>query len=772
MPSPKFWTNAGCVLGLAPAIYGLQALFAPAGALAGSGLPGGSTLQDQALAQGLMRIYGVRNVVISLTLFTAWYHGHRGTQGVGLILGALMPFVDGLVFKDLLGGGEWKHWGLLHGSLEDFHSAVRDGCWTCSTLKDSSRQQIRAPMHYAIKRPLLDHFPSPNPYDLQFTFMNPATNVDTRALRLRIDPIPSWTQAHELASRSASQSWSGSADALALVNHWLSDCLRNHPSCANMGSERPWQPTRLLEISEQSVRLVTTSTKDFKEAYGTLSHCWGTDPFLTLTSSTFGRFAAGFPLDELPRSFQEAFCIIQALGIRYLWIDCYCIIQDDRNDWLHEAPLMSKVYSNSRINIGAADASGPRHGIFRERSHDSITIRSNGAGDMESRFFHLSRLGSEGILDLFEDPLDRSFASDVMDHSALMSRGWVIQERALSPRMVTFTRGEVYWQCHESAATECFPVGWLQRIDRLNGDPFWSLSPSDGLLRNLQRDQEGQVRAPDQGATTMEPANAISFQERWFHTLSTYTAAALTYPDKDKILAIDGIGRRLAELSNDTYSRGILGKAMPYALLWRKKVGYVEDALAGCGKAADEVPQVPSSVRRYPTWHWTSYDTVDFRDLIFDKYIRERSQPSVRIMPQLYCFTSDSCTAVPSVDDGDLDLWPHLLCIGRPARVLHLDETESGKTTFVLPDGGTIAYPRWDERQRDHTASGPIYLLPVTATYAGNVKARNSNMGLILVLGRNGKFRRVGMFEQDQQDGGNVLQSQMENTKPRMLVIE
>ncbi|KAK8036316.1 hypothetical protein PG993_008930 [Apiospora rasikravindrae] len=113
MPSPRFWSNAGCALGLAPAVYGLHALFAPAGALAGFGLPGGSTLQDRALAQGLLRIYGVRNVVISLTLLTAWYRGHRETQGVGLVLGALMPLVDGLVFKDLLGGGEWKHWGFV-----------------------------------------------------------------------------------------------------------------------------------------------------------------------------------------------------------------------------------------------------------------------------------------------------------------------------------------------------------------------------------------------------------------------------------------------------------------------------------------------------------------------------------------------------------------------------------------------------------------------------------------------------------------------------------
>lgn len=89
MPSPKFWSNAGCVLGLAPMVFGLSALISPAAALAGSGFPGGTTAQDQALAQGVFRIYGVRNVVISLTLFCAWYRGHRETQGVGLLLGAL-----------------------------------------------------------------------------------------------------------------------------------------------------------------------------------------------------------------------------------------------------------------------------------------------------------------------------------------------------------------------------------------------------------------------------------------------------------------------------------------------------------------------------------------------------------------------------------------------------------------------------------------------------------------------------------------------------------
>ncbi|KAK8079316.1 hypothetical protein PG994_003123 [Apiospora phragmitis] len=113
MPPPQVWSNAGCVLSLAPMAFGLPALFTPEKALAGYGLPLGKTPQDQALARGVFRMYGVRNVVISLTLLTAWYRGHRETQGVGLMLGALMALVDGLVFKDILGGGEWEHWGFL-----------------------------------------------------------------------------------------------------------------------------------------------------------------------------------------------------------------------------------------------------------------------------------------------------------------------------------------------------------------------------------------------------------------------------------------------------------------------------------------------------------------------------------------------------------------------------------------------------------------------------------------------------------------------------------
>ncbi|KAK7953018.1 hypothetical protein PG996_013908 [Apiospora saccharicola] len=711
MPSPKFWSNAGCVLGLAPMVFGLSALLSPAAALAGSGLPGGTTAQDQALAQGVFRIYGVRNVVISLTLFCAWYRGHRETQGVGLLLGALMPLVDGLVFKDILGGGEWQHWGFIPflvgiGAGPEHHGGrVRDGhpAGSDSVLDKGSRSGKCLPGTILVRE------------------------------RRRVGACAALAFG---LSKQSFELWRG------------------------LDPERSWRPTRLLEISEHSVRLFTTDTESVQGAYATISHCWGTEHFPTLTSSSLAEFAAGKSRTELPRSFREAMETTEALGIRYLWIDCYCIIQDDQADWLREAPLMSKVYSNSQINIGAADASGPRQGMFRERPINSIIIRPEPSSGADCMAYRLVRKDGRAQFDggLFNDPLDRAFESKVLRKSALMTRAWVLQERALSRRMVTFTREEIYWQCHESAATESYPVGWPKAsIERLIDDPFWSLSPGQSLLRNVRRGKNTGSSDRD----LLPEARPVTYQERWFNALSSYNAAKLTYPAKDKILAIDGIGMRLAELSNDTYSRGILAKTMPYALLWENKE---------LGPSRDLMPQ-----SQYPSWHWASGATANFDKGTHWNYTIRRSGHSWT-GPQTYCFTSESGLRVAS--EQDLDFWPRLYCIGRPQKATLVNVTKSHGCQFKLANGTTIrASVKWDGVAADAAKMGVMYLLPVTHTLmscaTGYLDARN-NMGLVLVLGRrsSGAFRRVGMFSEAWVTDRCTIYDNGKTAKPRLVVIE
>ncbi|KAK6836128.1 hypothetical protein PG987_006623 [Apiospora arundinis] len=113
MPSPRFWANAAFAMDLPVMFFGLKALVTPASALVGAGLPSGTTAADQSLAKGLMRIYGVRNVVIGLTLAQFWYRGHREAQGTLMLVMALMPVVDGFAFKEAIGGGQWQHWAFI-----------------------------------------------------------------------------------------------------------------------------------------------------------------------------------------------------------------------------------------------------------------------------------------------------------------------------------------------------------------------------------------------------------------------------------------------------------------------------------------------------------------------------------------------------------------------------------------------------------------------------------------------------------------------------------
>lgn len=67
------------------------------------------------------------------------------------------------------------------------------------------------------------------------------------------------------------------------------------------------------------------------DSYVTLSHCWGHFNILTTTKGNLERHHDYSNLHLLPKTFQDAVKISSHLGIRCLWIDSLCIVQDDPN---------------------------------------------------------------------------------------------------------------------------------------------------------------------------------------------------------------------------------------------------------------------------------------------------------------------------------------------------------------------------------------------------------------------------------------------------------
>ena len=103
--------------------------------------------------------------------------------------------------------------------------------------------------------------------------------------------------------------------------------------------------------------------------YITLSHRWTAQTELSSTnSSNFEDRKQSIIMSDLSETFCDAIKVTQKLGIRYLWIDSICIIQDSTNDWARESSNMMAIYESAWLNIAAAGSDQMNGRLFMERN--------------------------------------------------------------------------------------------------------------------------------------------------------------------------------------------------------------------------------------------------------------------------------------------------------------------------------------------------------------------------------------------------------------------
>lgn len=336
-----------------------------------------------------------------------------------------------------------------------------------------------------------------------------------------------------------------------LAHAWFQKCNTLHKTC-NVNSISGLQlPTRLIDTGPPGARprlRLCTSTFPHDTCYTTLSHCWGTIDIPKLTRDTKDLFQRSIPIDGLPQTFQDAVYITREFGFRYLWIDSLCIIQDDEHDWRQESARMASVYGGSSLNIAASGASDGTEGCFFPRDVNLIRrCLVSAAPDPDKEV--------QGLYYCTDSNLhDRCFYL-----SPLSQRAWAFQERFLSPRTLHFGESQLFWECGEDMSCETFP---------------------DGLPKEF----------PVSGLCLFEEKNS-RLNRLWASVVGTYTRGELTN-ETDKLVAISGVARYLAEKLGAQYLAGIWKEHLPGALLW-----YV---LGG--------PSVRLQIPRAPTWSWASVD--------------------------------------------------------------------------------------------------------------------------------------------------------------------
>lgn len=149
---------------------------------------------------------------------------------------------------------------------------------------------------------------------------------------------------------------------------WLLVCLAVHDRC-QQGKKS--LPALVLDVTEDNPFLC--SGRGMTSPYTILSHCWGSRTLVTTTMTTIKERMHGIPFSTLPRTFQDVVIITRHFGVKYLWVDSLCIIQDNRQDWVEESVKMGDYYRNALFTISALDAANSEEGMLAQRHPTSLT---------------------------------------------------------------------------------------------------------------------------------------------------------------------------------------------------------------------------------------------------------------------------------------------------------------------------------------------------------------------------------------------------------------
>jgi Heterokaryon incompatibility protein (HET) len=154
-------------------------------------------------------------------------------------------------------------------------------------------------------------------------------------------------------------------------------CIAFHPGCSIPNHEPTVLPIRLLEIdiaSHSPLKSIRLRCDACATSYLTLSHCWGVDGemALRLLQANLEDFIHEILIADLSKTFRDAVSFAQGVGIRYLWIDSLCIIQESEDDWLYQSSLIGDIYSRSLLNLASTVSRNGNEGLFRPRKPSAI----------------------------------------------------------------------------------------------------------------------------------------------------------------------------------------------------------------------------------------------------------------------------------------------------------------------------------------------------------------------------------------------------------------
>jgi hypothetical protein len=453
---------------------------------------------------------------------------------------------------------------------------------------------------------------------------------------------PNWCVVHERPAWICAP-FSGSLDTwrctFAVVNNWINDCLKNHPECSKAYAGGKWSsvlPTRLIDVgsidpprppqlvkSEAVFQSQENGEGGHRAGYACLSYCWGppdeANRDCLLLESNEAILMQAIPYASLPTTIREAIDVCRRTNIRYLWVDALCIIQGingDSPDWQTESARVGAYYHNAILVIAAT----------------SSAINTEGC------LPHNHKTGIERLGTLLYDSISGSSMrehhvfNDEMNTCPLLRRGWVLQEIALSRRVLWLTASGAYWECKTT-----------MKADRETRTKCTSM------------------HKPLQLEDSIGESTATSFHDQWISIVEKYSTMSLT-KRSDVLPALSGVCKFLDPDQQDKYLAGIWKSDLIRSLSWHM--------------SAEKCPIIEA-----PSWSWISagsgisFDSASLK--IFDLHCK--------------CSCPDPKLIFHDVQHSGLDIHGQIsqasICMRLPVHALLFEDSGSKPKGFPYFDG-------------------------------------------------------------------------------------
>lgn len=346
----------------------------------------------------------------------------------------------------------------------------------------------------------------------------------------------------------------GSAESFAWVKKRFHTCRRRHSECRNLIKENRKKfamPKRLLgvgQLGDPVIGLLETSD-DAKVSFAIASYAWGTGSQADAiqraqtTKENIGyRIASGIEVASLPKTIQDLIEVTRQIGHQYLWLDAFCIVQDDSDEGRQQFNSIAEFYKQADVLISAASASNCDNGFLQSRI----------VGQCYSSVFELpyewkiDGHKTQGSLLLSE--MDLNCATD---NEPVHTRIWTFQEHLVSSRVISYGSRQIKWTCQEEK-------------NSVDGGNYYEMA--DGLEDNLRI---AFSPSPYPSETPEERRWRVS---SWMEIVTEYSKRDYSRPE-DRVPALNEAMSLLAPRMGWTREQCVYGIWKAEAsrqLLWKK----------------------------------------------------------------------------------------------------------------------------------------------------------------------------------------------------------